>query len=375
MEPLKNGYSREYLERLASAIARQHPAKFNRRQFLQNVFDDEWERRELKARLQHIRHCLHQHLHLPYTDALTVLMAAAPEFGGYHAILFPDYVESYGFEHWQPSMKALAHFTQYSSSEFAVRPFLVKDPQRMLKQMQRWSRDRNEHLRRLSSEGTRPRLPWAMALPQFKRDPLPLLPILDQLHADPSLYVRKSVANNLNDIAKDNPQVTLDWAARFRGAHTHTDWIIKRACRTLLKRADAQALDLFAFAEASHVAVKNLTVHVEHLRIGDTLEFEFVLASRPTSKSASKSASKPAGAKLPLGRLRIEYGIDYVKANGQHARKIFQIAEGDFEEISRSFRKKHSLRQMTTRVHYAGEHRLAIVINGKEVAIKSFQLT
>jgi 3-methyladenine DNA glycosylase AlkC len=362
-EPLKNGYSREYLERLASAIARHHPAKFNRRQFLHSVFDEQWQARELKERLQHIRASLHDHLHLPYTDALAVLMAAAPAFGGYHAILFPDYVESYGLAHWQPSMKALAHFTQYSSSEFAVRPFLVQDPERMLKQMQRWSRDDNEHLRRLSSEGTRPRLPWAMALPQFKRDPLPLLPILDQLRADPSLYVRKSVANNLNDIAKDNPQVTLDWATRFRGAHAHTDWIIKRACRTLLKRADAQALDLFAFADAAHVVVKNFGIRVEQLRIGDTLEFAFTVAS------------KPAGAKIPLGRLRIEYGIDYVKANGQHARKIFQVAEGDFAEVARDFRKTHSLRQMTTRTHYAGEHWLAIVINGKQAAQKRFELT
>src|SRR5690606_18613561 len=241
-EPLKAGYSSEYLERLASSIARHHPGKFNRRQFLQSVFDADWEQRELKARLQHIRSCLHQHVRLSYVDALSVLMAAAPEFGGYHAILFPDYVEAYGLDDWQPSMRALAHFTKYSSAEFAVRPFLVKDPERMLKQMQRWSRDDNEHLRRLSSEGARPRLPWAMALPQFKRDPAPLLPILDQLHADPSLYVRKSVANHLNDIAKDNPQVTLDWARRFRGVHAHTDWIIKRACRTLLKRADADAL-------------------------------------------------------------------------------------------------------------------------------------
>lgn len=360
MEPLKNGYSREYLERLASAVARQHPAKFNRRQFLQHVFDDEWEQRELKARLQHIRHCLHQHLHLPYAEALTVLMAAAPEFGGYHAILFPDYVESYGLEHWQPSMQALAHFTQYSSSEFAVRPFLVKDPERMLKQMQRWSRDANEHLRRLASEGTRPRLPWAMALPQFKRDPLPLLPILDQLHADPSLYVRKSVANNLNDIAKDNPQVTLEWARRYRGAHIHSDWIIKRACRTLLKRADAETLDLFAFAEAAHVTVKKFSLPADRLQIGDSLQFEFTLVAEPKN--------------LPLGRLRIEYGIDYVKANGQHARKIFQVAEGDFSEATRSFRKTHSLRQMTTRKHYAGEHRLAVLINGREMARKNFYL-
>jgi len=358
-EPLKAGYSSEYLERLASSIARHHPGKFNRRQFLQSVFDADWEQRELKARLQHIRSCLHQHVRLSYVDALSVLMAAAPEFGGYHAILFPDYVEAYGLDDWQPSMRALAHFTKYSSAEFAVRPFLVKDPERMLKQMQRWSRDDNEHLRRLSSEGARPRLPWAMALPQFKRDPAPLLPILDQLHADPSLYVRKSVANHLNDIAKDNPQVTLDWARRFRGVHAHTDWIIKRACRTLLKRADADALALFELEDAAHVAVKNFRLAAPELRIGDVLQFEFTLAA------ASGQA---------LGRLRVEYGIDFVKAGGALSRKIFQLGGDDYAETKRSFQKSHSLRQMTTRTHYPGEHRLAIVVNGREMARKKFIL-
>ena len=359
-EPLKNGYSREYLERLAQAIARHHPGRFNRRQFLQQVFDEQWPQRELKARLQHIRACLHDHLRLPYTEALAVLMAAAPDFGGYHAIFFPDYVEAYGRDHRQPSMRALAFFTRYSSAEFAVRPFLAAEPERMLKQMQRWSRDGDEHLRRLASEGTRPRLPWAMALPQFKRDPSPLLPILDALHADPSLYVRKSVANNLNDISRDNPQVTLDWARRFRGAHVHTDWIIKRACRTLLKKADAQALDLFAFAAATHVSVTRFALAADQLHIGDALQFDVTLSARP------------AGA--ALGRLRVEYGIDYVKASGAWARKIFQIAEGEFAQAQRSFRKTHSLRQMTTRVHYPGEHRLAIIVNGREVRCETFYL-
>jgi 3-methyladenine DNA glycosylase AlkC len=255
-------------------------------------------------------------------------------------------------------MRALAHFTRYSSAEFAVRPFLRQDPERMLRQMQQWSRSADEHLRRLASEGSRPRLPWALALPEFKREPRPLLPILDQLRADPSLYVRRSVANNLNDIAKDNPHVTLDWARRWYGSHPHTDWIIKHACRTLLKRAHPEALALFAYAAAAHVAVPRLQLSAAELRIGDFLEFELQLTGLPR-----------------LGRLRVEYGIDYVKADGRWARKIFKIAEGEFAVQRRSFSKRHSLRQMTTRRHYPGRHRLVIIINGVPVKQRLFHLS
>jgi 3-methyladenine DNA glycosylase AlkC len=358
-EPLKAAYTREYILQLGRAIVSHYPA-FPVQRFQRAVFDRDWDGRELKARLGHIRACLHEYLDLPYTAALDVLMAAAPAFGGYHAMFFPDYVEAYGLDHWQPSMRALAFFTRHSSSEFAVRPFIVRDPERMLKQMQVWSRDKNEHLRRLASEGSRPRLPWAMALPQFKRDPAPILPILEQLRTDPSLYVRRSVANNLNDIAKDNPDVTLAVATRWAGSHPDTDWIIKHACRSLLKKAHPQALKLFSFAPVTHVAVKRLQLTASDVAIGGELEFDLQLIA----------TDRPS-----LGRLRLEYGIDYMKSNGKPTRKIFKIAEGEFDEAERRFRKRHSLRQMTSRKHYPGRHRLVIIVNGDVVKERLFNLT
>jgi 3-methyladenine DNA glycosylase AlkC len=355
-ELLKEIYTRDYIQRLGRAIAAGHGA-FPARRFAQQVFDADWEQRELKARTRHISECLHRCLDLPYPQALELLTAAAPAFSGLEAMLFPDYVEAYGLGHWQPSMRALAHFTRYFSAEFAVRKFIVQDPERMLRQMLSWSGHRDEHLRRLASEGTRPRLPWAMALPQFKRDPAPILPILENLRADPSLYVRRSVANNLNDIAKDNPDITLAVAQRWHGSHPHTDWIVRHACRTLLKKAHPQALGLFAFAPAAHVAVQRLQLGSAELRIGGHLEFELRLAGTPR-----------------LGRLRVEYGIDYVKAGGHRTRKIFQIAEGEFDDSERLFRKRHSLRQMTTRRHYPGRHRLVIIVNGQVLKERSFNL-
>lgn len=355
-EPLKDAYDTAYLRRLAGAVAAQRPG-FPVAAFARAVQDGDWERRELKARMAHIRHCLHELLGLPYREALAVLGEVAPRFGGYQALFFPDFVAAYGLDDWKASLPALAHFTRFSSSEFAVRPFILHDPERMMTQMLRWSRDRDEHVRRLASEGCRPRLPWAAALPAFKRDPAPILPILDRLRADPALYVRRSVANNLNDIAKDNPAVTLDWAQRHRGSHPDTDWIIRHACRTLLKRADAAALALFAFAAADHIEVRGLQLSRKSLRIGDSLEFSVTLAGAPA-----------------LGRLRVEFGIDYVKASGGHSRKIFQLGEGEFAEGERGFRKRHRFHQMTTRRHYPGRHRLVILVNGREVEGREFEL-
>lgn len=355
-EPLKDAYDETYLRRLGAAVAARHP-DFSPRRFTAAVFDADWTQRELKARMRHISSCLHRELRLPYTEALAVLMAAAPAFGGYHAMLFPDYVECHGLDHWDDSMAALAHFTRYSSAEFAVRPFIRRDPERALRQLRQWSEHADEHLRRLASEGSRPRLPWAEALPLFKRDPRPVLPILDRLRADPSAYVRRSVANHLNDIAKDNPDVTLAWAQRFRGSHPHTDWIIKHGCRTLLKRAHPEALALLAYGDAVHVEVRRLRLSEAAVAIGDSFEFELALRGAPA-----------------LGRLRLEYGIDFVKAGGQWSRKLFKLAEGDFSEAERVFRKRHSFRQMTTRRHYPGRHQLVIAINGAVVKTKRFEL-
>ncbi len=356
-EPLKAVYNPAYLMRLAQAISEQYPA-FAAERFIEQVFDDQWEVRELKARTQHIRHCLHQTLALPYTDAIEILNASAPGFGGYEAMFFPDYVEAYGLEHWDVSMNALQWLTRFSSSEFAVRPFILRDQERMMVQMRAWSEDDNYHVRRLASEGCRPRLPWAQSLPLFKRDPSAIFPILDNLCRDEQDYVRRSVANNLNDIAKDHPARTLDWVQRNWQRHPHTQWIIKHGCRTLLKQAHPQAMTLFGYHPADEIEVTELKLSVPEVQIGAELGFRFQVR-------AGKST---------LGRLRIEYAIDYLKANGRHSRKVFKISEGDFDDVAKGFERQQSFRQMTTRKHYPGEHRLTVLINGEEKAAVSFEV-
>lgn len=360
-EPLKNNYNLSYIRKLAKALQAVYPS-FNQDAFVKRVVDKNWEQRELKSRLHHITHCLHDTLALPYAKAIPVLLKACKGFGGYEGMYFPDYVEQYGLQnpttaHWKISIKALEAFTCVSSSEFAVRPFIIYDTPGMMAQMLKWSRHKNPHVRRLASEGCRPRLPWAMALPAFKKNPAKIFPILDNLKKDDSLYVRKSVANNLNDIAKDHPDKVIAWCKKNIGRHPHTDWIIKRACRTLLKAGNPQALQLFNYRKASKTRLSIFSMDKKQLRIGEKLGFFCAMEA------------------LPLDALRVEYAIHYLRKNGTHSLKKFHLVDSINTESYREFSKNHSFEQRTTRVHYQGEHWLELFVNGISFGKKSFRLT
>ena len=172
-------------------------------------------------------------------------------------IIFQDFVEVYGLEEFKISMNALSCFTINSSSEFAIRQFILKYPDLTMAQMRKWAVDKNEDIRRLASEGCRPRLPWAISLAKFKENPQDILDILEILKDDESLYVRRSVANNLNDISKDNPQIVRDITLKWIGIDKNRDWILKHGCRTLLKSADIQILNMFGFKENKNLVIDN----------------------------------------------------------------------------------------------------------------------
>ncbi|MDH4209126.1 MAG: DNA alkylation repair protein, partial [Anaerolineae bacterium] len=265
-------FTASFISQLGEALHRAC-SDFDRDNFSSLVFDASWERRELKERMRHVTQCLHQTLGKEYPEALGILREIAPSFTGFDTMVFPDYVQCYGLDHWDLSLPALAFFTTLCSSEYAIRPFLDQDPQRAMQYLHTWAEDENEHVRRLASEGCRPRLPWGMALPRFKQDPSPILPVLEKLKDDPSEYVRKSVANNLNDISKDHPELVLDICERWYGHTANTDWIVKHACRGLLKAGHRRAMHLFGFADIDNVAVHNLTLDRRALSIGEELHF------------------------------------------------------------------------------------------------------
>jgi len=357
-EPLKDSlFADAFVERLSAGIEAQL-ACFDALQFVALVLDAEWENRELMDRVRHVASCLRHMLPEHYPTAVDVLRAVAPDFPGFPAVIFSEFVGAYGLEHWDVSMPALAFFTPLASSEFGVRPYLLADALRALTYMYEWAKDENEHVRRLASEGSRPRLPWGPSLPAFKQNPSPLIPILETLKDDESEYVRKSVANSLNDISKTHPQLVLDIAERWMGNSEERDRLVKHACRTLLKAGNSRALLLMGFGDPVNISAQDLILEPETLRIGDDSMFSFVL------QVGSARASK----------IRLEYTVYYVKARGQLSPKVFQIREACFEPGEHRIARTHSFLERSTRKHYPGVHELAIKVNGVEKARASFDL-
>ncbi len=340
-------FTRQSLENYADAIARHYPA-FDREKFLSLIYTDDWDKKELKQKMRHATLCLKQVLPASFPEAVDILIACAPSIKGFEAMTLPDYVELYGLEHWEKSMQGLEVFTQYSSSEFAVRPFIIKDPSRAMAYMQKFASSENEKIRRFSSEGCRPRLPWAMAIPAFKQDPSLILPVLEKLKDDASEFVRKSVGNNLNDISKDNPDVVLDMCESWYGHSGRTDEIIKRACRGLLKAGDKRALALFGFSDPGLLDLESVAADKSSFFIGDEMNFNFDLIVRDKAC-----------------KVRLEYAVYFVKYSGKTSRKIFQIAEKTYGAGRHRIKRKHSFVNQSTRTHYPGAHRFEFIVNGE----------
>lgn len=352
MEPLKDQFfNRAFVAQLATDLKAAAPG-FDTTRFVNRVLDKNWKARELKERMHHVADCLHAALDRDYKACIALLTplvqkrirAGMTSFGD---MIFPDFVERFGLQDFKTSVKALEIFTVACSSEFAVRPFIVRYREKMMQQMLVWSKHKNEHVRRLASEGCRPRLPWGMALPEFKKDPRPVLRVLENLKSDTSEYVRRSVANNLNDISKDNVEIALVTAERWLSEDNETAALIRHALRNELKKGNKRALALFALPHKTKAKILNLKVTPARIKIGESVQIHFTL--RTTARE----------------RLRLEYWVHFIKAKGHATKKVFQIFEGEFEAGSeREFRKKHRFQDFTTRKHYAGKHEITVAING-----------
>lgn len=358
---LKNAYNADFYHRLAEALQRRFPP-FAGRAFAERLLHEGHEALALKQRMHAVAVALHDFLPLPYAQQIELLKGVAVAFeDSLQGLVFPDFVETYGLaaDDYATSMEALAFFTPLSSSEFGVRPFIERYPERTMAEMARWARHGNAHVRRLASEGCRPRLPWGKALPAFKADPSPIWPILEQLKGDESLYVRRSVANNLNDIAKDHPEAVLERAASWWGHSEATDWVVKHGLRTLLKRGDERALQLIGYEAKAHLEVHGLEVVAPTVAIGEQQTFAFELHNTSDQKE----------------RVRLEYAVYYRKANGEASRKVFQLGTKEVEGHSRvAIQRRQTFREMTTRKHYPGTHDIAIIVNGMELARCAFEL-
>ena len=362
-EPLKNIYNPTFFEQF-TVVLKQVLPKFKKQPFLNQIFDTAWADKELKGRMRHIATILKDHLPGNYKEQLAVILRLIDQLkkngiqAGFEYMFLPDFIEQYGLDDLDNSLKAIESITQFTSCEFAIRPFLLKYPGEVMAQMLKWSFHPHTQVRRFYSEGCSPRLPWAVGIPQLKKDPAPIFPILQNLKADESLFVRKSVANNLNDIAKDHPEKVVELVKEWKGGSKETDWIIRHGCRTLLKKAHASTYELFELNGSATCEVQKFKLNKTKLNIGDRLGFSFELK---TNGSPSK--------------LRLEYAVYYAKASGKASRKIFQLKEGMFNSHQTySFKKEQRFEDFTTRKHYPGKHKLAVVVNGQEVASKEFLL-
>lgn len=316
-----------------------------------------------------IRDSLWEYLPKDFPRALEIILKALPpeitadELNGYDGfIVMPqnEFVAKYGLEHYDLSMQALYQMTKRFSAEGAIRAFLLNYPERTLAILSEWAEDENPHVRRLVSEGTRPRLPWTMQLKPFIEDPRPILRLLEKLKTDPVLMVRRSVANNLNDIAKDNPDLVVKTLRRWREIEDEgTQWLIRHAARTLVKQGNKEALAVLGFDSKIKVAVSKIRLKKPAVKMGEDLTFSFEI------KSKSRQAQN----------LVVDYVIHHVKANGKRKPKVFKLAKKRLAagETVR-FSKRHSFRPIRTRKYYTGEHQIAIQINGMERITEKFHL-
>ena len=350
-------FQRPFFDALSRRLKRAHPS-FGSRRFFRLLYDQEWEDRELKARMRHASEALGRTLPDDYRKAVGILLRVEKHFDGFDHLLFSDFVERFGVDDYDASIPALEVFTR-SSAEFAIRPFIRRYPKKTMAQMRRWARHRDEKVRRLASEGCRPRLPWGTALEELKRDPSPILPILEILKDDPSETVTRSVANNLNDISRDHPGVALDLAEGWLKESSSRRPLLKHALRGLLKQGDPRALSLFDIETGARVRVTKLLVKPRRVPVGGRC----VLTAAVVSDERSRRT------------IRLEYAITYARPGGRTGKKVFQLREVELDPGERlELTRNLSFADRSTRKHHPGPHTLALVVNGQRKRTVRFSL-
>ncbi len=324
---------------------------------------------ELKARMHAIAASLKNHLPADFKTASNILLKALPapldesksdnDFGDFIYAPFAHFVASNGCnaDDLYFSLEALKEITKRFSVEFAIRPFLNYFPEQTLRELEIWASDKNYHVRRLASEGTRPKLPWAE---KINIRPIQALPILNLLFSDPTRYVTRSLANHLNDISKIDPELVLSllqqWQEKGSQADKEMEFIKAHALRSLVKSGHDKTLAYLGFAATENVILKNLE-HSSSFLIGENLAFSFALFAEED----------------------LDLVIDYIlyfcnKAGKTSNKKVFKLKKIALKSgIEQRVSKKHPFKaNMSTRKLYPGLHRIEIQVNGRVVGAGEF---
>jgi 3-methyladenine DNA glycosylase AlkC len=353
MSNVKDMFSKSAMSGLGDKITKVYK-DFQTDSFIQAVFTEEWESLELFARMTHIAKVL-GNMFAGHDNSFEIIYAVIPDCDMAQGMIFPQYIAVNGLDKLNESAAALAIITQYSSCEFAVRPFIDKYPEQMLEILSAWSKSDNEHIRRLASEGTRLAIPWGSRLQTVKNNPDYAIPILEVLKDDPSEYVRKSVANNLNELSKIAPDLVMKIAGKWINGSKNTQWIVKHACRTLLKQAHPPVMELFGLAEPAGISVKLISVSPE-VKLNDDLVFSFEIMNETNGSI----------------KIRIGYDIGFIKSSGKISYKANKISERVCKPGITAIERKHKIFDTSSRKIYPGRHELKITINGCVMADAEF---
>ena len=367
-EPLKNQFGIDVpgkIARMISAISH----GFASNAFVRDALDG-YEALNLMQRGWKIAQVLSRHLPDNYAEAVQILIASlgpklekTENFGMAPFLYLPHvcFVAKYGLDHFEVSMHAQYELTQRFSAEFSIRPFLERYPEATLARLEIWTKDQSPHVRRLVSEGTRPRLPWAPRLREFQKDPRPVLALLELLKDDPELYVRRSVANNLNDIGKDHPSLLVKTARRWmKDATDERRWLIHHAIRSAVKRAEPEALEVLGFVDDAKVSLGKASIRPKRPKIGDSVEITFEITNTGSQRQ----------------RVLVDFRVYFVKANGKPSPKVFKLKTIELApQEAVQLRKVISLTEMTTRKHYVGKHQIDVLLNGRALPLGTFELT
>ncbi len=371
-EPFKNLLGPKVVAHVGAELKRAWPG-FDRKRFEALALDG-LDALEMKARTHHLCAALEASLPADFgaaADAMEAALATATEpddgpmgaasdgLAGWAVWPLTEYVARHGHADTPRALRALHAMTQRFTGEWAIRQFILREPALTFATLATWATDPSAHVRRLVSEGSRPRLPWGAVLKPLVADPSPTLPLLLALMDDPSPYVRRSVANHLNDIAKDHPHIVETWLRTHSvGASPQRTALLRHASRTLVKCGHAGVLDALGVGQRLD-GLATLTLSSSRARVGDVIELQLALQS--TAKAPQK--------------LAIDYAVHHVKANGGTSPKVFKGWKLDLAAgASRELVKRHSLKPITTRRYFAGTHRVEVLINGQALAEASFEL-
>lgn len=355
---MKDGLGHESVERLARNLTLGHP-DFDARAFVADATRG-LEALELKARVSHVAGAMARYLPKEFPLAIAGIRRAIADWDrgpasdplrGFASWPLFVYIEEQGLSHCELSIEALRDLTHLFTAEFAIRPFIEAYPRETMKEVAVWTRHSSDQVRRLASEGIRPRLPWAGRLPKFQTDPEPVLEILERLKDDDSEFVRRSVANCLADVAVDHPDRVIEVCRRWQsGASAERGWIIRRATRNLIKSGHPGVWSLHGFTEGPLLRVDGLGVAPGRVALDQKFEIRFALRSESTRTQ----------------KLVVDFVVHHVKASGKTSTKVFKLRElrlAPGESVD--FQKTHSFRKITTRTYYPGVHRIEIQVNGE----------